>query len=63
LKVIEWKQASVTNHFEISPFNSFDPAPPMAKGNIHSWATDLLDPSLSGTVYAIQGNVLLEKFE
>ena len=36
----------MTNHFEISPFNSFDPAPPMAKGNIHSWVTDLLDPSL-----------------
>jgi len=47
LELIEWKRASVTNHFEISPFNSFDPAPPMAKGDIHSWATDLLDPSLS----------------
>ena len=47
LEFIEWKQASVTNCFKISPFNSFDPAPPMSKGNIDSWASDLLDSSLS----------------
>lgn len=47
LEFIEWKQASVTSHFEISPFNSFDPAPPMTKGDVTSWASDLLDSSLS----------------
>ena len=47
LEFIEWKQASVKNNFEISPFNSFDPAPPMNKGDIPSWTSDLLDPSLS----------------
>ena len=47
LEFIEWKQASVTNHFQISPFNSFDPAPPMTTGDMNSWASDLLDSSLS----------------
>lgn len=47
LEFIEWKQALTTNHFEISPFNSFDPAPPMSKGDLNSWASDLLDSSLS----------------
>ena len=47
LEFIEWKQASVTNRFQISPFNSFDPAPPLTTGDMNSWANDLLDSSLS----------------
>ena len=47
LEFIEWKQATVTNHYKISPFNSFDPAPPMSEGDVHSWGNDLLDSSLS----------------
>ena len=47
LEFIEWKQASNLNHFKASPFDSFDPAPPMSDGDIHSWANDLLDSSLS----------------
>ena len=48
LEFIEWKQATATNnHFEISPFNSFDPAPPMSEGDVESWGNDLLDSSLS----------------
>ena len=46
LEFIEWKQATATN-FEISPFNSFDPAPPMNKGDMESWGNNLLDSSLS----------------
>ena len=44
LEFIEWKQAT---NFEISPFNSFDPAPPMSDGDVDSWGIDLLDSSLS----------------
>ena len=47
LEFIEWKKVSNLNHFEASPFDSFDPAPPMSEGDIHSWAGDLLDTSLS----------------
>ncbi|XP_065888914.1 deoxyhypusine hydroxylase-like [Dysidea avara] len=46
LDLIEWKQVYNTELL-MSPFNSFDPAPPFEQGNLSCWSNDYLNSSLS----------------
>jgi len=46
LDLIEWKRIYNTDLL-MSPFNSFDPAPPFEQGNLCCWTDDYLNSSLS----------------